>query len=152
MIWKTHLAIGLAVALFFSTHVGNPLLFIPLVLVSSLFPDIDSRFSYIGRKTIAKPAQLVADHRGIIHSYTLCITLSIIIAFFYPMIALPFFLGYSFHLFADTFTSQGIRPFWPFKGVSKGFITTGGKIDRIIFYIFVIIDIILIGSILYGLL
>src|SRR3989344_4103511 len=105
MIWKTHLAIGLAAALYFSTHVSNPLLFIPVVLIASLFPDIDSGFSYLGRKPIFKPIQMTTSHRGIIHSYTMAIILSAALAFFYPILALPFFLGYSFHLFADSFTS-----------------------------------------------
>ncbi len=151
MIWKTHLAIGLAVALVFSTHVNNPVLFIPIVLISSLFPDIDSGFSYIGRNPAFKPVQWTTDHRGIIHSYTACIGLSILIAFFYPVVALPFFVGYSFHLFADSFTSQGIKPFWPLKAVSNGIITTGGKIDGVIFYTFILIDLVLIGAMIYGL-
>ena len=151
MIWKTHLAIGLAAALYFSTQVGKPLIFIPIVLFSSLFPDVDSGFSYIGRKKIAKPVQLGTEHRGIIHSYTAAIILSFIIAYFYPLLALPFFLGYSFHLFADSFTIQGIRPFWPLKGVSKGLVATGGKIDKVIFYTFVLIDLVLLGTMTYNL-
>jgi len=146
MIWKTHLAIGLAVALYFSTRVSDPLLFIPVVLIASFFPDIDSRFSYIGRNMVSKPIQLAVSHRGVIHSYTACIFFSLLIAFFYPVFALPFFLGYSFHLFADSFTSQGIKPFWPLKAVSKGAVTTGGKIDTAIFYTFVLVDSVLLAT------
>ncbi len=151
MIWKTHLAIGLAIALYFSNHVNKPLIFVPVVLLSSLFPDIDSRFSYIGKRTLFRPVQAVSSHRGIIHSYTICIALSLSMAFIYPVLALPFFLGYSFHLFADSFTSQGIRPFWPLRAVSKGAITTGGKIEKAIFYTFVLMDLVLISTILYSL-
>ena len=151
MIWKTHLAIGLAVALYFANHSSKPLIFIPVVLIASFFPDIDSGFSYIGRRAIFKPVQLVVSHRGIIHSYTACIALSLLIAFFYPVLALPFFLGYSFHLFADSFTSQGIKPFWPLKAVSKGAVTTGGKIDKAIFYTFVLVDFVLLGTLIYSL-
>ena len=150
MIWKTHVAIGLAVALYFSTHVNKPLIFIPVVLIASFFPDIDSGFSYVGRKAIFKPVQWTVSHRGIIHSYTLCIALSLLIAFFYPIMALPFFLGYSFHLFADSFTPQGIKPFWPLKAVSKGAVTTGGKMDKTIFYTFVLIDSVLLGTMFYS--
>ena len=152
MIWKTHLAIGLAIALYFSNYVNKPLIFIPVVLISSFFPDIDSRFSYIGKKALFRPVQWTVSHRGIIHSYTLCIALSLLIAFFYPILALPFFLGYIFHLFADSFTIQGIKPFWPLKAVSKGTITTGGKIEKAIFYTFALIDFVLLGTILYTLL
>jgi len=150
MIWKTHMAIGIAVALYFVGKVTHPLIFIPTVLFSSLFPDVDSGFSYLGRKPVFRPVQAVSPHRGIIHSYTLAIILSLILAFFYPILALPFFLGYSFHLFADSFTPQGIRPFWPLKSMSKGIVATGGKIDKTIFYTFVFIDLVLLGSFIYG--
>ena len=87
MIWKTHVAIGLAVALYFAGKVTSPLLFVPVVLFASLFPDIDSGFSYLGRKPIFKPVQMVSSHRGIIHSYTMAIILSAALAFFYPILA-----------------------------------------------------------------
>lgn len=149
MIWRTHLAIGLALALYFSNHVSKPLIFIPIVLISSFFPDIDSRFSYIGKRILFRPVQAISPHRGIIHSYTMCILLSLLIAFFLPVLALPFFLGYVFHLFADSFTPQGIKPFWPLRAVSKGSVTTGGNADRVIFYTFVLINLVLLGTILY---
>jgi inner membrane protein len=150
MLWKTHLAIGLAVALYFSSKVTYPLVFIPVVLLASIFPDIDSGFSYLGRKRIFRPVQMVSYHRGIIHSYTVAIIISVVFAFFYPIFALPFFLGYSLHLFADSFTSDGIRPFWPLKKISKGRISVGGKIDKTIFYTFVLIDLVLISSFFYN--
>ncbi len=150
MIWKTHFAIGFAAALYFSTRVNRPLIFIPIVLLASLLPDIDSGFSKLGKKPIFRPVQMASSHRGIFHSYTFCIAASIIIAFFYPVLALPFFLGYSFHLFADSFTPQGIRPFWPLKSTSSGLVAAGGRIDKTIFYIFVIIDAIFLGSFAYS--
>lgn len=149
MIWKTHLAISIAAALCLFAHVTNPALFLAITLASGFFPDIDSRFSRIGRKKILRPVQWTFDHRGVIHSYTLCVLLSLALAFVFPIAALPFFLGYSLHLFADSFTPQGIKPFWPLKAVSKGVVTTGGKFEKMIFYSFVVIDLILIGTILY---
>ncbi len=150
MLWKTHLVIGLAVALFFAPHVSDPVLFMPIVLFATLFPDVDSGFSYIGKNPLAKPVQMTTNHRGIVHSYTLCIFLSILIVFVYPPAALPFFLGYSFHLFADAFTVQGIRPFWPIKAVSKGVIKSGGITDKAIFYTLLFVDILLIVLMISG--
>ena len=143
MIKKTHLVIGLAIALYFLPFVRNKLLFIPVVLISSLLPDVDSGFSAVGRKKLFRPVQMVFTHRGPLHSYTICILISLIFAFFYPILALPFFLGYSFHLFADSFTVNGIKPFWPFKIESTGVARTGGMIDRWLFLVFVIVDILL---------
>ncbi len=143
MLRRTHIAIGLAVALYFIPYVAHKLLFIPLVILSTLLPDLDSQFSRIGRKAIAKPMQLLSDHRGFLHSYTFCIAISLFFAFFYPIVALPFFLGYSFHLFADSFTVKGIKPFWPLKFASSGNVNTGGKVEIAIFWVFVLIDVVL---------
>lgn len=141
MIKRTHLAIGLAAALYFLPFVNHKLLFIPVVLISSLLPDIDSSFSQLGKKNIFRPVQMVFTHRGPLHSYTLCIFFSLLFAFFYPIFALPFFLGYSFHLFADSFTINGIKPFWPFRFQSSGVVRTGGLIDGWIFIVFILVDV-----------
>jgi len=143
MIARTHLAIGIALALFFLPHVKYWLIFIPVLLIASLLPDIDSGFSYAGKRPIFRPVQLFTKHRGFIHSLTLCIFISIIFAFYFPVLAFPFFLGYSFHLLADSFTVTGIRPFWPFKGEIDGNIRAGGRIEDAIFFTFVIVDLML---------
>ena len=143
MIKKTHIAIGVALALYFILHVQHKLLFIPIVIISSLLPDVDSAFSSIGRKKIFLPLQVFTTHRGALHSYTVCIILSLFFAFYLPIFALPFFLGYSFHLFADSFTINGIRPFWPLKYSTSGRVRTGGIADRTIFMTFSVIDVVL---------
>ena len=55
-----------------------------------------------------------------------------------------FFMGYSVHLIADSFTKSGIQPFWPLKTRSKGPISTGGKIEDSIFVFLVLVDAMLI--------
>lgn len=148
MRWKTHIVIGLAVALYFSNFVNNPYSFIVIVLFATLVPDVDSGFSYLGKRPIFRPIQWTTKHRGIFHSYTLCIFISILIALFFPPLALPFFLGYSFHLIEDSYTVRGIKPFWPLKFVSKGPIKTGGRMERVLFHTFLLINAILIITML----
>jgi membrane-bound metal-dependent hydrolase YbcI (DUF457 family) len=143
MLMKTHLVIGIAVALYFIPHVNNVLIFIPVVLIASLLPDIDSGFSSLGKHRFFRPVQWTTKHRGIFHSYTLAIFVSLIFAFFVPVLALPFFLGYGFHLLADSFTPNGIRPFWPLKFVSSGVVKSGGGVENAIFVGFVLFDFIL---------
>lgn len=140
MLKRTHLAIGIAVTLYFVPFVNNKFVFVPVVLIASLLPDIDSGFSTIGKHKVFRPLQWVAKHRGIFHTYTLCIAATMAFALFYPVVALPFFMGYSSHLFADMFTPQGIKPFWPLKKKSTGHVTTGGKVESTLFYIFVAFD------------
>ena len=135
MLSRTHLAVGLTVALYFLPYVTHKWIFLPLVLISSILPDIDSGYSKIGKHRIFRPIQMVSKHRGILHTYTVCIIVSIIFALFVPTLALPFFLGYSFHLILDSFTPEGIKPFWPFRIRVAGNVKTGGSIDSTIFYV-----------------
>lgn len=143
MLRRTHLAIGLCIVLYFLPHVNNKLLFIPVLLISSLLPDLDSSFSFLGKRYFARPIQMLSSHRGMLHSYSFCIAISLLFAIFYPILALPFFLGYSFHLLADSFTIQGIKPFWPLRYNSSGNVRVGGRIEYAIFFVFIILDIFL---------
>ncbi len=63
-----------------------------------------------------------------------------LLTLFLPIIALPFFLGYGLHLFADSFTVRGIKPFYPYKKKSSWRIRTGGKSEVIVFVFFLIGD------------
>jgi len=143
MLKRTHTAIGLVVGLYFLSFVTYKFSFIPIVLLSSLLPDIDSMSSSIGQRKIFRPVQVVLKHRGVLHSFTFCALISLVFAFFYPIIALPFFLGYASHLFADSFTVAGIRPFWPLKSSSSGIIKTGGVTDKMVFGISLIVSVFL---------
>ncbi len=140
MIKRTHLAIGLALAFVFLPHVNYKLVFFPVVLIAALLPDIDSPGSAVGHNSIFRPLQFVARHRGVFHSFSFCIIASVILAFLLPVLALPFFLGYGSHLFADSFTQEGIMPFWPWKKSSSGLLRTGGTTEYSIFIGFLIAD------------
>ncbi len=131
MFKKTHLLLGLFVALYFLPNASNKIIFFPIVLLASILPDIDSVIApkkdyKLMRKLKSK------SYKDFMHSYTWCIFLSLILAFFYPILALPFFIGYSFHLFFDSITVGGTRPFWPLKMRSKGFIVPNGKAEKTI--------------------
>lgn len=143
MIKRTHLAIGIFFALVFLNHVVNKFTFIAVVLVASLLPDIDTSSSAIGKYKILRPLQFLVQHRGVFHSLTLCLAVSILLAFYLPTFALPFFLGYSTHLFADSFTYEGIKPFWPSGMEVKGRFSTGGRIEDAIFLVFALVDFVL---------
>lgn len=141
--YKTHLAIGAFLAFLFLPSVNYKMLFLPVVLICSLLPDIDSTQSYLGKHLIFRPLQWMIKHREFLHSFTFCIIITAIFAFYLPIIAFPFFLGYWGHLMADAITIEGIRPFWPGKERIEGKIKAGGKIEKIIFYTFIIVDLFL---------
>jgi len=141
MIGKTHLALGLAIGMFFIPHVTHKILFLPIILIASILPDIDSAHSKLGHHWYFRPLQWISKHRGMIHSFTFCVLIAAVLSLFTPSLALPFFLGYFGHLFADSFTVEGIRAFWPFGEEVNGKLRTGGAVENGIFIglIFVIL-------------
>ncbi len=148
MFKRIHLLIGFFAAIFFLPDVNNKLVFFPVVMIASLIPDLDSIIARKKDYKILKPLKS-QSYKDFMHSYTLCIILSALLAFFYPLLALPFFIGYSFHLFFDSLTVTGTTPFWPLKIKSKGFIVPGGKSEKIITVILGILSILLIFRYLF---
>jgi len=146
MLMKTHLAVAAFLLLLFLPHFNYKFLFLLVLLVATIIPDIDTAFSTVGKNRFFRIIQWLTKHRGIFHSFTLCFVVSIFFIFVYPPVAFPLFLGYCLHLLMDSFTVEGIRPFWPLRQGLNGKITTGGKIEYLFFVIFVIFDVILLIS------
>ena len=141
MMSKTHLVIAMFVVLLFVSHVSNQFLFMLVALIATTLPDIDTGFSTIGRFEETRIVRFLTKHRGFFHSFTFCVLAAIVFAFFIPFISLAFFIGYATHLFADSFTVGGIRPFWPLKNKSVWKIKTGGIAETSIFVVFLLVDI-----------
>ena len=141
--------IGFCFGLFFFEYMNEKIFFIPIILLASLLPDIDSAYSYLGREKVFRPLQFFVRHRGFIHSFTFAIVAAVLLAMFIPVVAFPFFLGYSLHLLADSLTVEGIRPFWPWKDEVSGKIRTGGIVEYGIFASFAIISLFFLISLFY---
>lgn len=143
MLLKTHLAINFFFALFFSSYMQHKTIFIALILVATAFPDIDNLNSYISRKAkiFSRIVHFFFRHREFFHSLVFVAISSFLLMFLSANVALPFFIGYSLHILADSFTIDGIRIFWPLKTRTKGRIRTNGLTEKIIFYAFILVDI-----------
>ena len=115
-----------------------------MALIATYIPDIDTKHSKIGQYFFLRPMQWVVKHRGMFHSFIFLILITLFFVFFIPVLALGFFLGYGLHLFADSFTIEGIKPFYPFGKKSCGKIRTGGKSETTIFMVFVVLNLVLI--------
>jgi len=115
-----------------------------VTLIATLLPDIDTGFSTIGKFKGFSFLQFFVKHRGPFHSFTFCIIVSFLLAFFLPSASLAFFMGYGIHLFVDSFTMEGIIPFWPYKKKSNWRLKTGSLVETSIFLAFVLIDITLV--------
>jgi inner membrane protein len=143
MLIKTHLAITIFFVLLLLPFVNHRIIFVVVALLATYIPDIDSRYSSLGHKRTARVLQFFTKHRGLIHSFTFLFLIVFLLALFFPIISLGFFLGYSSHLFADSFTLDGIKPFYPNKKLSKGKVATGGVIENGIFSVFLLLDAVL---------
>jgi len=142
MLTRTHLLITLFFVLLLINSV-NPdyrIVFILVAIIAAYLPDIDTKFSVLGKKKTFRILQFFTKHRGMIHSFTFLAIITILFVLFLPVLALPFFLGYGLHLLADSFTITGIKLFYPFKKKTSWKIRTGGKSETIIFVAFLIAD------------
>lgn len=144
MLIRTHLSITLFFILVFISNVEYKLSFILVAFLATFIPDIDSRFSTLGKKKTLRILQFFIKHRGIMHSFTFLLVIVLFFVLFFPVLALSFFLGYGLHLFADSFTVRGIKPFYPCKKISSWKIRTGGKSEISVFVFFLIANLFLI--------
>ena len=141
MLFKTHLAVALLIALillFFNVNI----MFVVIFVIASLLADIDSPFSKIGKKV--KILNYMFAHRGFFHSLFALLIFSILLSFIDYLLALAFFLGYFLHLLLDSFTRQGIFLFFPFSTKrSKGKVKVGTLLENILFFVVLFVIIIL---------
>lgn len=144
MLLRTHLALAVFVILLFVEHVNDQLVFIFVALIATALPDIDSGFSTVGKMKGFRFLQFFVRHRGLIHSFTFCIIVSLILAVFWPIVSLAFFLGYALHIFVDSFTIEGVAPFWPYKKKSSWRLRTGSIVETTLFLILIFFDIALV--------
>jgi len=149
MFFRTHLAIALFFVLLFFEHIANPFIFLPVVFLATILPDIDTRFSRIGHKKIFRIFNFFVRHRGIMHSFTFLALVSGLIFLFFKEALFPFASAYSLHLLLDALTIQGITPLYPLKFRIKGRIKTGGIIENAMFLSFLLADLFLIFSKIY---
>ena len=144
MLMRTHLAFSAFLAIYFLPFVNSKIAFLIMVLIGTMLPDIDLMHSYVGNRWYFRPIQWFVKHRGIIHSITFALVITIVLAMYLPVLAFGFFLGYVGHLIGDAITIEGIRPFWPSKSESLGRMRVGGIGEKALFYVLVLIDVMMV--------
>ena len=146
MLIRTHLLITLFFVLILLSSVENKVVFAVVALIATFIPDIDTKFSKLGKRKVFRPLQFFVSHRGFLHSFVFLGLVSFIFYLFLPIVMFPFALGYGLHLVADGFTIQGIKPFYPLKRRWHWKIKTGGKLEVVLFVGFLIADLLLLFS------
>lgn len=150
MFIRTHLLITLFFILILFQNLEYPVIFVVVALIATFIPDIDTKFSKLGKKKIFRPLQFFVNHRGFLHSFVFLGLISLIFYLFLPIVMLPFIIGYGTHLIADSLTIQGIRPFYPCKARLHWKIKTGGRLEVILFVMFLIADLVLLSSMMFN--
>ncbi|GBE19582.1 MAG TPA: metal-dependent hydrolase [Candidatus Pacearchaeota archaeon] len=140
MLIRTHLLITLFFVMVFFESVEHKFIFLVVAVLATYIPDIDSKFSKIGNRKILRILQFFIKHRGMIHSFSFLLLITMFFVLFIPILAFGFFLGYGLHLLADSFTITGIMPFYPYKKKISGKIRTGGRSETAVLVLFVIGD------------
>ncbi len=146
--FKTHLAFGFLIGLLSLKFINitYPFLFVPLVMIFSSLPDIDHPRSKIGRKLffISYPISWVFKHRGFFHSIFPILILFFGLSYFHlNFLAFAVAIGYLAHLLGDAMTKEGINFLHPISTFRiQGPITTGAKLESIVFVLIIVLDII----------
>lgn len=142
----THLLFSLLIGQLSSHYLGvqHQIVFIAVVCLFGILPDIDSHNSKVGKKIplLSFMLNVFVGHRGVFHSLFIPIILYLIILFLdYPSIALALFIGYTSHLALDACTDSGVQLFWPFKYKIKGFIKTDSIREKILFLVLLTLNV-----------
>ncbi len=136
----THASFALLISLLIIRFAGfradNVLVFIILVLLGALLPDLDSARSFIGERIRA--VSILLKHRAFFHSLLTAVFIGIIVFLLTKnsSYSLGFILGFASHLLLDSLTRAGVTPFWPSKLKLRGRLITGSWPDGFLFLLF----------------
>jgi len=120
MLYNTHLVLGIAFFLVLKDYIvgGNTVLFLLMVLLGSVLPDLDQPRSKISFWSgfIGVIVNAFSKHRGFLHSLPFFFVISFMVGYFWnPVYGLGLFVGCCAHLLGDVITPQGVKMFYPFS-------------------------------------
>jgi membrane-bound metal-dependent hydrolase YbcI (DUF457 family) len=150
MLLRTHFVIAILAYLLLFPILPEKIIFLIFFLLATVFVDIDSKKSKIGKHWYLRPLQWVVSHRGIFHTLFFAIILSGVIYYFNQYAGLGFFAGYVLHLALDCLTTRGVKLFWPVFDFKIGFfVHSGGLIEEILFVLVLLADLFLTYSMFF---
>ena len=148
MLFYTHLLLGILFFTFFKDYFsgGNTIIFLGMLLLGSILPDIDESHSTINRCTgiVGKIISFFFEHRGIFHSLLFAFIFFVgITQYWSNYYGWALQLGYCAHLLGDALTKRGVQIFYPFSHFKlKGPLRTGGFLEAIVLVLIVVVLII----------
>ena len=146
MLFYTHIAFSILIGLFLLDYISiqNKIIFFVFLILFSVLADIDASRSKIGKKfgLFSRFINWVFGHRHLFHSFLFLIFGYIVLSIFSEMIGLAFLIGMGSHLVLDALTPLGVVPFYPFKFRVKGMIKTSSMLEKLLFFVFVVLIIV----------
>ncbi len=145
MLFRTHLLLGIIFFLLFQQFFsgGSVIIFLGLVLLGSILPDIDEANSTINRWSgiVGRIFAFLFRHRGLFHSLLFAVLISWGVQHYFGMYyAVGLWLGYVAHLLGDALTRGGVQVFYPFSRFKiRGPLKTGGWMEFILFIILAVL-------------
>ncbi|MBI2550526.1 metal-dependent hydrolase [Candidatus Woesearchaeota archaeon] len=145
MIFLTHLLGGIFSVVYFGGFLGIDAGIISMVIAAlfAILPDIDMVKSKAGKhlQPFSVIASLLFRHRGFLHSFIFAAVVYFSVQYlFSAAIAAAAAIGYSSHLLLDSLTKEGIMPLSPLsKARIKGFVKTGGRLEKVLAAVMVLL-------------
>jgi inner membrane protein len=142
MLFLTHLLFSLLLGTLSFKFFGlQPVLFVALVVLGGLLPDMDKANSKINNMLkITKPIAHMVRHRGIFHSIFLGALLAGLLAFYVNnVMGIALLIGYVGHLLIDGLNHAGVNLLHPIQKMHiSGFIETGSLAEHIVTILIVV--------------
>lgn len=109
--------------------------------LGALLPDIDHPASTVGRRfrLLSVPTGWLFHHRGFTHSLAALALVTAAGVHYGGVYGVALGIGYATHLITDGMTKSGLMLLWPFPALlhllPRGLrLTTGGRLERLIFF------------------
>ena len=136
MLFRTHLLFSLLIGtLVFQYFDFNPYLFVALVVIGGMIPDIDKGSSKINNMLkVTKPISFVTRHRGFFHSLLFGVLIAaIVISYFNKPAGIALLIGFLSHILIDGLNHAGVNLIHPLQKLHiSGPIETGSLSEHII--------------------
>lgn len=145
MLAKTHLAFGFLAGLLALKYVviPNQLLFVVLVAIGVLLPDIDHSESRINRALkITRIIPFLFRHRGFFHSVFAAVLVFVVLNYWLGFVyGFGLFVGYASHLLSDALTVSGVNFLHPVSNFRiSGPVKTGSLFETVLFVLLVCVN------------
>ena len=140
--FRTHFVLSLFLGLLFMELFSYGWVFLLIVVLVGVLPDIDHPKSFIGKRLrgLSDFISFIFGHRGFFHSIFIVLVIVLVLDYFMlSEYSVAFSLGYLSHLVGDMFTRSGVAFLYPFSEFKiKGIVKVDGFLEEVLFVLLVL--------------